>query len=179
MHNVYLLAGAWRIVRNILKELEAMGLDDTDVRHQLRASEKMREKYLALYDIITMLTRMGQRRLANIAAATGRLRPFCVLWMIQSHAYAIFTAHYAPYFVRSDHHNGDMEFDHYGNNPRKIREAHRSFIDAIILEMVLPDSTYPPYVLISLLHVAVEECRKEEKRFSQALWDSVGDFSVT
>lgn len=80
MHNVYLLAGAWRIVRNILKELEAMGLDDTDVRRQLRASGKMREKYLALYDIITMLTRMGQRRLANIAAATGRLRPLlCVM----------------------------------------------------------------------------------------------------
>ena len=75
--------------------------------------------------------------------------------------------------------DGEMEFDHHGNNPRKIREAHRSFIDAILLELVLPDSEYPPYVLMALLHNAVEECRKEEKRFSQALWDSVGDFSVT
>ena len=71
-----------------------------------------------------------------------------------------------------------MEFDHHGNNPRKIREAHQSFIDAIFLELVLPDSKYPPYVLTALLHNAVEECRKEEKRFSQALWDVVGDFSV-
>ncbi|KAF8495845.1 hypothetical protein JB92DRAFT_2992064 [Gautieria morchelliformis] len=160
IHNVYLLAGAWRIVRNILRELEAIGLDDRDVRGQLRASEKIRARYLVLYDIITMLARMGQQRVASIAAAT---------------------AHYAPYFVRRTKagHDGEMEFDHHGSNPRKIREAHRSFIDAIILELVLPDSEYPPYVLMTLLHGAVEECRKEEKRFSQDLWDSMGDFSVT
>lgn len=91
-----------------------------------------------------------------------------------------FTAHYAPYFVRRNSVGNDveMEFDHYGKNPRKIREAHKSFIDAILLELVLPGSEYPPYVLVALLHDAVEECRKEGKRFSQALWDSVGDFSV-
>ena len=72
----------------------------------------------------------------------------------------------------------DMEFDHHGNNPRKIREAHKSYIDAILLELVLPDSRYPPYVLMACLHDAVEECRREEKRFTQALWDSVGDLSV-
>ena len=72
IHNVYLLAGAWRIVRNILKELEAMGLDDTDVRSQLRADEKLRTRYIVLYEIITMLARMGQQRIANLAAATSK-----------------------------------------------------------------------------------------------------------
>jgi hypothetical protein len=72
-----------------------------------------------------------------------------------------------------------MEFDCSGrNNIRKLREAHRSFIDSVVLEVALPNSEYPPYILMSLLHDAVEECRKEEKRFSQALWDAIGDFSV-
>ncbi|KAF8578003.1 hypothetical protein K439DRAFT_1621649 [Ramaria rubella] len=160
VHNAYLLAGSWRIVRNILKELEAMGLGHSDVRGQLRANEKLRARYLILYDMVTTLARMGQQRVSNVAAGT---------------------AHYAPYFVRRNKvgQDGEMEFDFQGNNLRKIREAHRSFIDAILLELILPDSQYPPYVLMALLHNAVEECRKEEKRFSQALWDSVGDFSVT
>jgi hypothetical protein len=72
VHNVYLLAGAWRIVRNVLRELKALGLGDTDVCGQLRASEKIRARYLVLYDVITMLARMGQQRVSNIAAATGR-----------------------------------------------------------------------------------------------------------
>lgn len=71
VHNVYLLAGAWRIVRKVLKDLQATGLSDIDVRTQLRMSKKLRSRYLVLFDIITMLARMGQQRVANVAAATG------------------------------------------------------------------------------------------------------------
>ena len=156
-----------------------MGLHDTDARRQLRANEKIRATYLVLYDIITMLARMGQQRLANIAAATRKPFSLSLFQIIIGYPCTNSPAHYAPYFVRRNTVNsGEMEFDYHGNNPRKIREAHRSFIDAILLELVLPDSKYPPYVLMALLHNAVEECRKEERRFSQTLWDAVGDFSV-
>ncbi|KAF8520493.1 hypothetical protein BU17DRAFT_89092 [Hysterangium stoloniferum] len=158
VHNVYFLAGSWKIVRNLLMELQAMHLHDSDVRGQLQHNVKLRERYLVLFQVIIMLARMGQARVAHIAAATP---------------------HYAPYFAQNTR-AGTMEFDHSGRgNVRKLREAHRSFIDSIVLELALPNSEYPPYILMSLLHDAVEECRKEEKRFSQALWDAVGDFSVT
>ena len=49
-----------------------MGLDDNDVRGQLRMNEKMRAKYLLLYDIVTTVARMGQQRVANLTAASGK-----------------------------------------------------------------------------------------------------------
>ena len=52
-----------------------MGLDDTDARSQLRTNPNIRTRYLALYDMITLLGRMGQQRLANIAAATSKWVP--------------------------------------------------------------------------------------------------------
>jgi hypothetical protein len=67
---VYFLAGSWRIVRNLLVELQAMHLNDSDVRGQLRQHTRLRERYLVLFQVVTMLARMGQDRVAHIAAAT-------------------------------------------------------------------------------------------------------------
>ena len=60
-----------------------------------------------------------------------------------------------------------------------LREAGRSFLDSIIIELAFPDSIYPKSILYNILHDAVEEAPREAKRFPQALWDAVGDLSVS
>lgn len=97
----------------------------------------------------------------------------------------ILSAHYAKFFhvrtVTSGRGDSELqlEFDCHNSDLRQLRQAHRSFIDSIVLELVLPNSPYPPYILMTLLRNAIDECRKEESRFSQALWDAIGDFSVS
>lgn len=60
----------------------------------------------------------------------------------------------------------------------KLNDVYRSFIDAIITELVLPDSKYPLHILLGLLHQCLEEAPREDKRFPQGMWDAVGDLSV-
>lgn len=71
-----------------------------------------------------------------------------------------------------------LEFNRQNSDLRQLRQAHKSFIDAIVLEIALPNSQYPPHILMTLLREAVDECKREEVRFSQVLWDAIGDFSV-
>lgn len=60
-----------------------------------------------------------------------------------------------------------------------MREACKSFLDSIIIELCLPGPTYPKPILYQILHQSIEESPKEAKRFPQALWDAVGDLSVS
>lgn len=60
----------------------------------------------------------------------------------------------------------------------KLRNAHRSFVDAVILEIILPDSQYPRHVLFECLHMAIEDSPSDGNRFPQLLWDAVGDLAV-
>ncbi|GJJ06380.1 hypothetical protein Clacol_000571 [Clathrus columnatus] len=164
LHNLYLLSAGWRIVKTVLRELKTMHIDASEVREQLGRNVKLRSKYLLLYDMVTTLARLGQQRVANIAAATP---------------------HYAGFFrlVKLNGAKEDteprLEFDRQNANLRQLRQAHKSFIDAIVLELTLPNSQYPPYVLMTLLRDATDECKKEETRFSQTLWDAIGDFATT
>ncbi|KIJ49573.1 hypothetical protein M422DRAFT_246653 [Sphaerobolus stellatus SS14] len=160
LHNVYLLAGAWRIVRDMVKQLQDLNLNEADVRSDLRNREKVRERYLALFDMVTAIVRLNQKTVTSLVAGTP---------------------HYAPYFVSRDTSGGqtEMQFNYVGDNLRKLREIHKSFIDSIVLEMALPNTDYPYWILLSLLHEGTEECKREHRRFNQALWDAVGDFSVT
>lgn len=72
MHNLYLLAACWKVVKNIIKELKVMHFDASEVHEQLARNIKLRDKYLLLYDVITTLARSGQQRIANITAATRK-----------------------------------------------------------------------------------------------------------
>jgi len=55
--------------------------------------------------------------------------------------------------------------------------AHRSLIDAIIIELVLPESRYEPYILTAVLRDALDTTPGEEaKKFSQAVFDALGKF---
>ncbi len=84
---------------------------------------------------------------------------------------ASFIAHYARYFKEKE--GASLEFDRAG-----LRDACRSFLDSIIIELCFPEGPYPKAILYQILHDAVEEAPKEAKRFPQSMWDSVGDLSV-
>lgn len=55
---------------------------------------------------------------------------------------------------------------------------HKSFLDSVVVELCLPNSQYSKQIMLQLLEEATTESPKETKRFPQALWDAVGDFSV-
>jgi hypothetical protein len=60
-----------------------------------------------------------------------------------------------------------------------LMAAHRSLIDTIIIELVLPDSRYEPYILTAALQDALDTTPREEvKKFSQAVFDALGNLSV-
>jgi hypothetical protein len=85
-------------------------------------------------------------------------------------------AHYAKYFkpiVGRDSADGEVQFEWL-----QLRDAYKSFLDSIIIELCLPDSSTPPRILLQILNEAVEEAPREAKRFPQAMWDAVGDLSV-
>jgi len=70
------------------------------------------------------------------------------------------------------------------NNPEYIfdwsalREAYKSYVDSIVIEICLPNSQYPKYILTRMLEDATQEAPRETKRFPQALFDALGDLAV-
>ena len=59
-----------------------------------------------------------------------------------------------------------------------LREAYKSYVDSIVIELCLPNSHYPKYILARILEDATQEAPREAKRFPQALFDALGDLSV-
>ncbi|KAF8623087.1 hypothetical protein AX15_006499 [Amanita polypyramis BW_CC] len=156
IHNVYMIATGWRLVRDTLADFEASGLTDKNIKVKLKDNPQFRLRYLVLYDMVGTLINIGQ---AN----------FSVL--------AMTTPHYARYFkkVESSAPDGpDIRFDWNG-----LRDACLSFVDSIIIELCFPRAPYPKDILFSVLRDAVQEAPREARRFPQALWDAVGDFSTS
>ena len=60
-----------------------------------------------------------------------------------------------------------------------LKDACKSFLDSIIIELCFPGPPYPKRILFHVLHDAVDESPREAKRFPQAMWDAVGDLSVS
>ncbi|KII92754.1 hypothetical protein PLICRDRAFT_37552 [Plicaturopsis crispa FD-325 SS-3] len=156
IHNSYMLASVWKIVLDCLNALDDFGLDDKKAQIQLQQNEELRSGFLALYDIVSTLVDACQARFAVLATTAP---------------------HYAQYFKKvpgSDPDDPDVVFDWDG-----IRTAYKSFLDSIIIELCFPKGTYPKHILYQILREAVDESPKEAKRFPQALWDAVGDLSIT
>jgi hypothetical protein len=60
-----------------------------------------------------------------------------------------------------------------------LMSAHRSLIDATILELVLPHSSYPAHILFAILSDALSTTPHEEvRKFSQAVVDGLGGLSI-
>lgn len=64
-------------------------------------------------------------------------------------------------------------------DPAKVLAAHKSLIDAVIIELVLPESRYETHILLAVLQDALDTTPKEEtKKFSQSVFDALGNLSV-
>ncbi|KAJ7593978.1 hypothetical protein C8J56DRAFT_1012387 [Mycena floridula] len=152
IHNTYLLASAWRIVADSLIELGESGISDHSVVTQLANDEELRSRYLVVFDMVNKLVDLAQAHFSVLATTTP---------------------HYAKYFKRVENENEtEYIFDW-----QDLKNAARSFLDSIIIELCFPRAPYPRGVLFEILHDAVEESPKESKRFPQQLWDAVGDLS--
>lgn len=91
----------------------------------------------------------------------------------------LFSAHYAKYFKLKPTESFDPGESEYVFDWTDLRSAAESFIDSIIIELCFPRAPYPKAILYQILHDAIEESPHDAKRFPQALWDAVGDLSVS
>lgn len=60
-----------------------------------------------------------------------------------------------------------------------LKDACKSFLDSIIIELCFPRVPYPKRILYHILHDAVDESPREAKKFPQSMWDAIGDLSVS
>ncbi|KAJ8696378.1 hypothetical protein PTI98_006252 [Pleurotus ostreatus] len=165
IHNSYLLASAWRLILYSLIDLGEMGLADatsSGVKVLLKSDARIRERFLVLYDLVQVLVGITQKQFATIAAVTP--------------PYVHYFKHKKEKEGSTDPDDDMIVFDWAG---LKIKDACKSFIDSIVIELCFPEGPYPTGVLFQLLHDAVEEAPHHAKRFPQALWDSVGDLAIS
>ena len=75
IHNSYMLASAWKIVRDRLEILEQKGIDNSRVRSQLANKPNLRQEYFAVCNVLNALIDALQARFSVLAATAGVYRP--------------------------------------------------------------------------------------------------------
>ncbi|KZV80369.1 hypothetical protein EXIGLDRAFT_705504 [Exidia glandulosa HHB12029] len=150
IHNLFYVASAWRMIWTILVHIAELIRDDLPIRQQLSGNDRLRSYFLVLYDCINDVIEVGKQQVSQLIIAS----PF-----------------YSQYFALNK--DGTVHF-----NPDHIRDAHKSLLTTIMLELALTDSTYPLNVLMSCLGDSVADAPKGKHRISQSLWDAVGDLSI-
>ncbi|KAF8650432.1 hypothetical protein AX16_005235 [Volvariella volvacea WC 439] len=154
IHNTYMLASAWKIIFDCLAKFARKGVNDQNIKTKLKTDPQFRSRYLALYDMVNVMVDIGQSKVSVLATTTP---------------------HYVRYFKRTeDAQHGEADFSF---QIAELKEACKSFIDSIILELCFPDAPFTKPVLFQILHDAIKESPREAKRFPQALWDAIGDWS--
>lgn len=175
IHNQYMMTSAWKIVRNILNELIQRGMSNKNYKALLGNDMKIRGLYLALTHMVDLMVDMYQQRFSVLALNSGTFDSFIPDPPTNRSGSS---AHYARYFKQQESNDpvdeSEIIFDH-----NELRDAALSFIDSIIIELCFPQAPYPKFVLYQILHDAAEESPKDTKRFSQLMWDAVGDLSVS
>ncbi|KAF6743058.1 hypothetical protein DFP72DRAFT_1102787 [Ephemerocybe angulata] len=159
IHNTYMIASAWKIINDNLKGVAGEGITDTNVKTKLKADVALRKRYLVLYDMVGKLVDIFHKRVSALAPTSP---------------------HYSKYFrTRPPNYagtSGATEFC-FDLDERKVRAVTSSFLDCIIVELFLPGSKIPSSVLYNLLHDVIQESPGQAKRFTQYLWDAIGDLS--
>ena len=84
--------------------------------------------------------------------------------------------HFKIYFKKYE--ENDPDNPEYIFDWSALREAYKSYVDSIVIEICLPNSQYPKYILTRMLEDATQEAPRETKRFPQALFDALGDLAV-
>jgi hypothetical protein len=171
-----MFASIWKIVRDLLLELHELGLaPGTAARNHLKKHPNLRSRYLVLYDAVTALVNAGQENFRYLVTIT-REHDDLSIYDQNLNSLSSRSAHYQQYFKKVSTDNlekQDMVFDWAG-----LKGVYKSFLDSIILELCLPNSSISHRILLQILGEAATESPKEARRFPQALWDAVGDLSV-
>ncbi|KAI9450353.1 hypothetical protein F5148DRAFT_987108 [Russula earlei] len=155
VHNSYMVASAWKIVRGRLEVLQREGIVNSQIRSQLTKDPHLRKEYLAVCDVLGALIDALQARFSFLAATAE---------------------HFRMYFKKYE--ERDSENPEYMFDWNALREAYKSYVDSIVIELCLPNSQYPKYILARILEDATQEAPREKKRFPQALFDALGDLAV-
>ena len=88
------------------------------------------------------------------------------------------SAHFARYFTQNAHHA--KAESKYAFEWSQLKALQKSYLDSIVVELCLPNSRFPDNILYLLLRDAIDEAsHKEQGVFPQALWDAIGDLSVS
>jgi hypothetical protein len=173
VHNAYMLASAWRIVCDMIDELDE-GIEDKFMRNRLASDEDYRTRYLMMLDFVTTIVDLGLAQFQVLVAAT-RAYPLHHL-ILSCLQLIIVPAHYQKYF--RDATGGDPDAPDYQFDFTYLKDVYKSFLDSIIVELCLPQTAVPKRILFQILHEAVDEAPREAKRFPQTVWDAAGDLGV-
>ncbi|KZT72233.1 hypothetical protein DAEQUDRAFT_723437 [Daedalea quercina L-15889] len=156
IHNAYMMAAAWRIIGDLLRDFADSGLEDRTVKSKLQRDPELRTRYLVLYDVVNIVTQASQDKFALLATTAP---------------------HYSQYFKKVEGGSSE-EPEAFIFDWSFLKSVHKSFIDSLIVELCLPQSPIPRQILLQILHEAITESPREAKKFPQAVWDAMGDLSV-
>jgi hypothetical protein len=73
IHNSYLFASAWKLIRNHLNILQRHDFDDTSLRSQLQQDTVLRTEYLVLFDMVNILVNVTQAKFSLLATTAGNI----------------------------------------------------------------------------------------------------------
>ncbi|KAG8909504.1 hypothetical protein FRC01_006899, partial [Tulasnella sp. 417] len=152
IHNVYYLAASWKQALLLLQELRKLVPDFEAGKLStvyLKQNSAFRDRFVLLYRLLVVLVGVNQKNVALAAAASQ---------------------HYAHYFFAVQ--SAWMAFKR-----EEAMGAMKSLIDTVVMELIFPESSYPLHILFAVLTEALETSPKENKRFSQRLFDAIGDLS--
>ncbi|TFY60551.1 hypothetical protein EVJ58_g5078 [Rhodofomes roseus] len=156
IHNAYMMASAWCLIGDFLRDFADAGVEDKSVKMKLQKDPELRTRYLILYDIVNIVAQAAQDNIGLLATSAP---------------------HYSQYFKKIDGGTSD-EPGSFIFDWTELKSVHKSFIDSIIVELCLPQSPIPRQILLQILHEAIIESPREAKKFPQAVWDAMGDLSV-
>ncbi|KAG8685986.1 hypothetical protein FRC08_012795, partial [Ceratobasidium sp. 394] len=151
IHNAYFRTAAWKYVRDHAKLLQDLGLNDINVYAQIKGNPALCLAYLETYEMLRQIEASGQHEVGLLASAS-------------------------PYYMKHFKDNaGNIEWD-----PSSGMRLNKSLVDTIVIEMILPQSRYPMSILMLCLRDAIAAGdSKTTERFTQDVFDAIGDLSVT
>ncbi|KAG9122410.1 hypothetical protein FRC07_001219, partial [Ceratobasidium sp. 392] len=150
-HAIASRTAAWKYVRDHAKLLQDLGLDNVNVYAQLKGNPALCMAYLETYEMLRQIEASGQHEVGLLASAS-------------------------PYYMKHFKDNsGNIEWD-----PSSGMRLNKSLVDTIVIEMILPQSRYPMSILMLCLRDAIAASdSKTTERFTQNVFDAIGDLSVT
>ncbi|KAG8939435.1 hypothetical protein FRC04_006582 [Tulasnella sp. 424] len=152
IHNLYYVAASWKQALLLLQELRTL-IPDFDASKlstiYLKQNQTFCDRFVLLYRLFVVLVGVNQKNVALAAAAS------------QHYAHYFFPVQSAWMAFKREEAMGAMKF----------------LIDTVVMELIFPESEYPLHILFAILAETLETSPKENKRFSQRLFDAIGDLS--